>query len=209
MGIMPTMSLIFSALIIWLWRDTWKCPMPLAHSSFHDTISTSSNNALFGLSTMPPAHSSSLIAWFVHPSLLHRLTFAPCLMHTPPRWTWLVHPSVLHSLIATFAPCFLHTPPFLAWFVHPSVEPIFTTLIRVRSSSLEDDFRFRSDCVWLLLSFEFAAVDLISQVSAVKGACCGELLFEMLSEGALSSLLSLIASVAISSALLSWLSRLC
>ena len=60
------------------------------------------------------------LAPFVHPTLLHSLTFAPCLMHTPPFWAWVgvVHPTLLHSL--TFAPCLMQTPPFWARFVHPT-----------------------------------------------------------------------------------------
>jgi hypothetical protein len=64
-------------------------------------------------------HTPPVTTTFVHPSLLHRLTFAPCLTHTPPLTAILVHPSLLHSLI--FAPCLLHTPPFSALFVHPSL----------------------------------------------------------------------------------------
>ena len=50
----------------------------------------------------------------VHPSVLHRIIFAPCMMHTPSLKTvsLFVHSSVLHRL--TFAPCLVHTPTFWA-----------------------------------------------------------------------------------------------
>jgi hypothetical protein len=68
-------------------------------------------------------HTPPLITPFVHPSLLHRLTFAPCLTQTPPLTTLFVHPSLLHRL--SFAPCLTHTPPLTALFVHPSAEHLY------------------------------------------------------------------------------------
>ena len=78
--------------------------MPNAHSSFDNLVRTSFTAATFLLCPVPDTDSSLLLAWFVHPSLLHHyLAFVPCLMHTSPLQAWLVHPSLLHRL--TFAPC--------------------------------------------------------------------------------------------------------
>ena len=66
-------------------------------------------------------HTPLLIAWFVHPSLLH--SFAPpCLQHSPPILAWFVHPLLLHSLTLNFASCLTHTPLLLARFVQPANE---------------------------------------------------------------------------------------
>ena len=35
--------------------------------------------------------------------------YPPCLMHNPLLWEYFVHPSLLHRF--TFAPCLMHTPP--------------------------------------------------------------------------------------------------
>ena len=59
------------------------CPMPHAHSSVDDNIYTSLAAAYFAHCSVPDAHSSLLI-FFVHPLLLHKFLFAPCLTHTPP-----------------------------------------------------------------------------------------------------------------------------
>src|SRR5210317_2021426 len=66
------------------------------------------------------AHSSSFSITRAS-SMLHRLVFAPCFMHTPPFQTRVVHPSLLHRLTSFFAPCLQHTPPFTALFVHLSI----------------------------------------------------------------------------------------
>ena len=69
------------------------------------------------------AHSSSETALLAHYSLMQRLGFAPCLMHTSPFNAWFVHPSWLHSL--ALAPCLKHTLPWITIFVHPSAEHSF------------------------------------------------------------------------------------
>jgi hypothetical protein len=48
-----------------------------------------------------------LWALFVHPSWLHRLTLAPCLMHTPPLMAIFEHPSAEHLMYFFFATFFL------------------------------------------------------------------------------------------------------
>ena len=56
--------------------------------------------------------ASAFWACWIHPSLLHRLTFAPW-WHTLPLTTLFMHPFQLHRL--TLAPCLIiHTPPAFA-----------------------------------------------------------------------------------------------
>ena len=76
--------------------------------------------------TTPP-----LTSILVHPSMLHRFTFAPCEIHTPLLTTICVHPTKLHGSIVTSlnaASLFycsmsrvVQTPPLTTIFVHPSM----------------------------------------------------------------------------------------
>jgi hypothetical protein len=56
----------------------------------------------------------------------------------------------------------MHTPPFLANFTHPSAEhnffPFLRALSPASSSSAGDDFRFLSECVFLLSELADAVV---------------------------------------------------
>jgi len=87
------------------------CPMPHADSSILSYICASFTAASFDLCSMvhasctllhddlictsihaalPHASDSSILAWFGNPSLLHSLTFASFLMHTPRKAAWFV-----------------------------------------------------------------------------------------------------------------------
>ena len=143
------------------------CPKSHAHSSFDGSICASFTDALidFDLFPMPNAHSSFDNFIFVHPSLLHCFTFAPCLMHTPPLTTLFVHPLLLHHF--TFAPCLMYTPPlrniyasftaansvapclthtplFWGWFGHPSAGHLHLHFILdIFANDGDSRFRFK------------------------------------------------------------------
>jgi hypothetical protein len=56
----------------------------------------------------------------VHPSMLHRFLFAPCLAQTPLILNLLVHPPWLQSLGIAIAPCEQQTPPLTAPLAQPA-----------------------------------------------------------------------------------------
>ena len=89
------------------------------------------------------------LAWLVHSSssLMNCLSFtpSPSLMGTPSFWTKLaVHPSVLHRII--FAPCMMHSPSLKTLFVHSSVLHLVWPLRHVLCTLLPSEHR---DRVWL------------------------------------------------------------
>ena len=58
--------------------------------------------ALRAISLLLP-HAHSLTTWFAHPSLLHFLTFVPCLMHFPPLTTRFIHQQNNHISFCIFS----------------------------------------------------------------------------------------------------------
>src|SRR6056300_845379 len=76
--------------------------------------------------------------------MLHRLTFAPCLMHTPSLTAILVHPSAEHIFLYCFRATFLGAcsssslvnARFLFGLLSPFVILIFTTSLLVTAADV-------------------------------------------------------------------------